>query len=93
MFKEKFTDIDAATDERLSRVKIILASPQCSRSAIANPVDFMLNEGDTDMTAVFRDLSNHRQNKSVAKQVGTSHTNVLANAMKCKFISYNDLFA
>lgn len=82
LFKEKFSSLDTATDSRFSRVKIILASPQCTRSAIANPVDFMLNEGDTDSLAVFKDLSN-RQKQNRSAEAGRNHTEMLKSVMKC----------
>ena len=45
----------------------------------------MLNEGDTDSFAVFRDLSKRQKDNTSAAQVGRSHTNVLASALKCKY--------
>ncbi|XP_067104217.1 putative methyltransferase NSUN7 [Osmerus mordax] len=54
LIPESFLSVEPA-DPRLQRVRLILLLPQCSVSALSNPVDFILQEnGDTDL---LQDLS------------------------------------
>lgn len=40
-----FTDIDVH-DDRFKHIKVILLMTECSRSAVTNPVDFIVSEGE-----------------------------------------------
>ena len=40
-----FTEIDP-NDDRLKNIKVILLMTECSRSAVTNPVDFIVTEGE-----------------------------------------------
>ncbi|KAM6953320.1 putative methyltransferase NSUN7 [Aplochiton taeniatus] len=54
LIPESFLSLDVS-DTRLQKVRVILLTPQCSVSAICNPVDFILQEnGDPDL---LQDLS------------------------------------
>ncbi|XP_071373429.1 putative methyltransferase NSUN7 [Centroberyx affinis] len=54
LIPEVFQSLDGG-DTRLQKVRVILLTPQCSVSAISNPVEFILQEnGDTDL---LQDLS------------------------------------
>jgi len=71
----------AQSDSKFSKVKVIIATPQCTRSAVANPVDFMLTEGDTDCYSMLRELSSTTLNNRAA-YVGSSHLEIVRIAMK-----------
>ncbi|KAG9263776.1 putative methyltransferase NSUN7 [Astyanax mexicanus] len=58
---ESFNDVDVG-DARLQKVRIVLLTPQCSLSAVSNPVDFLLQEnGDTEL---LQDLSHGSVSRS-----------------------------
>nr|XP_002132090.2 putative methyltransferase NSUN7 isoform X2 [Ciona intestinalis] len=78
---DKFENIDGAKDPRFERVKAILVTPQCTRTAVANPVEFMLNEGDTESYAVLRDLS-HGERHNRAAESGRAHVETIKTALK-----------
>ncbi len=40
-----FTDVDAV-DDRLKNIKVLLVMAPCSKSAVTNPVDLIVDEGE-----------------------------------------------
>lgn len=54
VFEEAFSDI-SWEDERFKHIKVALVSADCSRSGVANPIDFIVSEGE-DM-GILKDLS------------------------------------
>ena len=42
---DNLTDIET-NDERFKHIKVVLLIAECSRSAVANPVDFIVSEGE-----------------------------------------------
>ena len=82
----------AQSDSKFSKVKVIIATPQCTRSAVANPVDFMLTEGDTDCYSMLRELSSTTLNNRAA-YVGSSHLEIVRIAMKSKISRLSTLFS
>jgi len=54
VFEEKFSDIHFE-DDRFKHIKVSLVSADCSRSGVANPIDFIVSEGE-DM-GILKDLS------------------------------------
>nr|CAB3264460.1 putative methyltransferase NSUN7 [Phallusia mammillata] len=81
LLSEKFENVDTKRDPRFGAVKIILVTPQCTRTAVANPIDFMLNEGDSENYAVLRDLS-HGERHNNATESARSHVESLKVALK-----------
>ena len=45
VIEEEFLNVQH-TDERLKHIKVVLLTTECSRSGIANPVNFIVNEGE-----------------------------------------------
>ena len=45
VFQENFLDVEV-TDERLKHIKVVLVTAECSRSGVANPVNFIVSEGE-----------------------------------------------
>ncbi|CAK8684526.1 unnamed protein product [Clavelina lepadiformis] len=80
LLSEKFNSIDSK-DPRFENVKAVLVTPQCTRTAVANPIEFMLNEGDTESYDVLRDLS-HGERHNKANEAGREHTEIVKTALK-----------
>ena len=45
VLQESLQDLDHH-DERLKHIKVVLLSAECSRSGVANPVNFIVSEGE-----------------------------------------------
>jgi len=45
LITEKFEEMNP-NDERVKDIKLALVTAQCSRSGVANPVNFIVSEGD-----------------------------------------------
>ena len=45
IFQENFLDVNLE-DERFKHIKVVLVSADCSRSGVANPVDFIVSEAE-----------------------------------------------
>ena len=45
VFSEDFLDIDLQ-DERMKHLKVILMMAECTKSGVANPVNFIVTEGE-----------------------------------------------
>ena len=43
--RENFLEVNI-DDERFKHIKVVLVSAECSRSGVANPVDFIVSEGE-----------------------------------------------
>ena len=48
MIPVNFTEIDVH-DDRLKHLKVILLLTECSRSAVTNPVDFIVSESEGEI--------------------------------------------
>lgn len=81
LVSERFVDLQPDGDPRFERVKLILCTPQCTRTAVSNPIEFMLMEGDQDTYDILRDLSHGRHNDH-AKEAGQRHLSTLKVALK-----------
>lgn len=82
---ESFNNIDPKR-VGLDMAKAILVTPRCTRTAVSNPIEFMLNEGDTDSFNMLRDLTSGELHNR-ANQAGVYHTDTVKEAMQCKFES------
>ena len=81
---ERFEKVDPKKDVMYyAKVKVILLTPQCTRTAVANPIEFMLNEGDRENYHLLKDLSHGRMHKK-AVEAGLAHTEQLKAALHCK---------
>ena len=65
------------------KVKIALLSPQCTRTAVSNPIEFMLNEGDNENYRILKELSHGDMHKK-ATDAGHGHVEMLKAVLKCK---------
>uniref|UniRef100_A0A3B1IFS4 NOP2/Sun RNA methyltransferase family member 7 n=1 Tax=Astyanax mexicanus TaxID=7994 RepID=A0A3B1IFS4_ASTMX len=80
---ESFNDVDVG-DARLQKVRIVLLTPQCSLSAVSNPVDFLLQEnGDTEL---LQDLSHGSVSRSRLETLVSKQRRDLQHALHCEFI-------
>ena len=50
--QESFLNVEA-DDPRFKNVKVVLVTADCSKSGIANPIDFIVNEGEGEYNAMF----------------------------------------
>lgn len=78
----QFENLQPEGEHRFDRVKLILSTPQCTRSAVSNPIEFMLNEGDRDTYSILRDLSHGKHNEH-AEETGRGLLANLKTALKC----------
>ncbi|XP_039265511.2 putative methyltransferase NSUN7 isoform X1 [Styela clava] len=81
LLSEKFEDIHSDGDPRFERLKLILCTPQCTRTAVSNPIEFMLMEGDKETYNILRDLSHGRHNNH-ATEAGKRHLTTMKHALK-----------
>ena len=70
------------SDDRFRHIKVILAMAECSRSAVTNPVDFIVSEGE-DM-GMLKDLSLGDLPDGRVGELSMKHSSVLRHALKCK---------
>ena len=81
---EQFEKVNPKNDQyQYGKVKVILMTPQCTRSAVANPIEFMLNEGDKESFSVLKEFS-HGQLHKKAVEAGLQHVESLKAAMRCE---------
>ena len=45
LYQEQLLDLDYS-DERLKHIKVMLLTTECSRSGVANPVNFIVSVGE-----------------------------------------------
>ncbi|XP_061188940.1 putative methyltransferase NSUN7 [Saccostrea echinata] len=76
---ENFLDIEP-DDNRFKNAKVILITADCSKSGIANPIDFIVNEGE-DMK-ILKDLSIGDTGLSKLGDLTAKHTELLKHALK-----------
>ncbi|XP_076117525.1 putative methyltransferase NSUN7 isoform X1 [Mytilus galloprovincialis] len=76
---DSFLDIDY-DDSKYKNVRVILVTADCSRSAVTNPVDFIVNEGE-DMK-ILKDMATGDVNMSRITELSTAHMNIMKHAMK-----------
>lgn len=86
LVSKKFDEVQPDSDELFNRVKLILCTPQCTRTAVSNPIEFMLMEGDKDTYNILRDLSHGRHNDH-ATEAGKRHLSTLKHALRCEYRS------
>ncbi|KAL5011527.1 hypothetical protein ScPMuIL_010078 [Solemya velum] len=77
--QESFLDIEP-DDNRFRGVKAILVTANCSKSGIANPVDFIVNEGE-DMK-ILKDLSIGETDLTRLGELVGEHGKLVRHAMK-----------
>ncbi|XP_041357214.1 putative methyltransferase NSUN7 isoform X2 [Gigantopelta aegis] len=76
---QKFLDIDP-DDHRFKQVRAVMITAACSKSAVMNPVEFVINEGE-DMN-ILKDLSSDETNKSMLSELVSNHSALLRHALK-----------
>ncbi|XP_060576770.1 putative methyltransferase NSUN7 isoform X2 [Ruditapes philippinarum] len=76
---ESFLDIDT-DDNKYKNVKVVLVTADCSKSGIANPIDFVVNEGE-DMK-ILKYLSLGETDDTKLGEMIANHGKVLRQAMK-----------
>ncbi|KAL4229770.1 hypothetical protein ACF0H5_010161 [Mactra antiquata] len=76
---DSFLDIDT-DDSKYKNVKVVLVTADCSKSGIANPIDFVVNEGE-DMK-ILKYLSLGETDESKLGEMIANHGNLLKQAMK-----------
>lgn len=81
MLSEPFLNIEP-DDSRFKNVKVILITANCSKSGVANAVDFIVNEGE-DMK-ILKDLSVGETDTTKLGELSIQHNEQLKHAMKCK---------
>ena len=85
LIHHKFTEV-TRDDERVKRCKLIICNPPCSKSGVASPVDFVLQEGPQSSTL----LSSTVTPKEM-QRIADHETETLRHAMKfssCQYIVY-----
>ena len=81
---EQFERVEPQKEQQFyKKAKVVLITPQCTRTAVANPIEFMLNEGDSENYKMLRDMSQGELHKRAVK-AGLYHTETLKVAMQCK---------
>ncbi|XP_045204009.2 putative methyltransferase NSUN7 isoform X2 [Mercenaria mercenaria] len=76
---ESFLDIDTE-DNKYKNVKVVLVTADCSKSGIANPIDFVVNEGE-DMK-ILKYLSLGETDDTKLGEMIANHGKLLRQAMK-----------
>ena len=82
--KQPFTDRGNFNDCKFNLVKSILITPQGTRSAVVNPIDFMLKEGDKKCMELLQDLSCGTLRRRATIN-GQSHLENVLAAMHCEY--------
>ncbi|XP_072040844.1 putative methyltransferase NSUN7 isoform X2 [Amphiura filiformis] len=68
------------TDPRFKNVKVVLVTPQDSRSGITNPVEYMLQEGDD--ASLLKELSRDNVDAEKLDELVSKHMDLLKHVMK-----------
>lgn len=79
LMSENFLDVEP-DDNRFKNAKVILITADCSKSGVANPIDFIVNEGE-DMK-ILKDLSIGETDMSKLGDLTAKHTELLKHALK-----------
>ena len=58
LFQDEFMEVEY-TDERLKHIKVVLVTAECSRSGVANPVNFIVSEGEGKLVILLNHLFDH----------------------------------
>ena len=69
---------------KFGKVRSVLITAQCTRSAVNNPVQFMINEGDSECLQNLKDYSTFELKKKAA-EAAAQHLQFVKSAMLCKF--------
>ncbi|KAK6172528.1 hypothetical protein SNE40_016163 [Patella caerulea] len=76
---ESFLDVEP-DDSRFKTARVVLVTAFCSKSAVTNPVEFVVSEGE-DMT-ILKDLSVGEMDETRIGDLMHQHTLILRHAMK-----------
>ncbi|ELT91030.1 hypothetical protein CAPTEDRAFT_220169 [Capitella teleta] len=79
LFMEDFLEVPPY-DDRLKHVKVVLLVVSCSRSGVANPVNFIVSEGED--ISILRDLSLGYTDESKLSEMVVKHNSLLKHTLK-----------
>ncbi|ESO89512.1 hypothetical protein LOTGIDRAFT_234325 [Lottia gigantea] len=79
VISEPFLNIEP-DDSRYKSVRIVLVTADCTKSAVTNPVEFVVSEGE-DMT-ILKDLSVGDKDAMKINQLNNEHSRILKHAMR-----------
>ncbi|KAK2148932.1 hypothetical protein LSH36_474g02021 [Paralvinella palmiformis] len=79
VIQDNLSDIEYQ-DERLKHIKVVLLTAECSRSGVANPVNFIVSEGE-DMS-ILRDLSLGYTDDGKLGELVVKHNTTLKHALR-----------
>ncbi|XP_074651276.1 putative methyltransferase NSUN7 isoform X2 [Tubulanus polymorphus] len=79
LISEQFLDVDPE-EPKYRGIKVIFITAECSKTAIANPIDFIVNEGED--VSILKDLSTGEFDMSKIGELIGKHSALLRHALK-----------